>query len=73
MVQRVRDLQIAHADSDTDKVLTISIGGSARLLGADADPAGLLALSDAQPYRAKHSGCGRSCGATLPRSPGTAP
>ena len=70
---RVRDLQIAHTDSDTAKVVTFSVGASARLLGADGDPAGLLALADAQLYRAKHSGRGRACGATLPPSPVTAP
>jgi diguanylate cyclase (GGDEF)-like protein len=63
--QRVRGLQIEHADSDVSNVVTISIGVSMSLPERDGDPTRLLALADAQLYRAKHSGRGRACGAVL--------
>ena len=63
--QRVRGLQIEHADSDVSNVVTISIGISMSLPERDGDPTRLLALADAQLYRAKHSGRGRACGAVL--------
>jgi len=63
--QGVRGLQIEHADSDVSGVVTLSIGVSMGLPDRDGDPARLLALADAQLYRAKHSGRGRACGAVL--------
>jgi len=63
--QRVRGLQIEHADSDVSDAVTISIGVCASLPDRDGDPACLLALADAQLYRAKHGGRGRACGAVL--------
>ena len=63
--QRVRGLQIEHADSDVSNVVTISIGVSMSLPERDGDPTRLLALADTQLYRAKHSGRGRACGAVL--------
>jgi len=54
----VRSLQIAHADSDAAAVVTLSIGVALGKPGRDADPSALLALADAQLYRAKHSGRG---------------
>ena len=63
--QCVRGLQIEHADSDVSNVVTISIGVSMSLPERDGDPTRLLALADAQLYRAKHSGRGRACGAVL--------
>ena len=61
----VRGLQIEHADSDVSGTVTVSIGVSTSLPDRDANPARLLALADAQLYRAKHSGRGRACGAVL--------
>ena len=63
--QRVRALQIDHADSDVCQVVTLSIGVALGLPGFDTDPVDLIALADAQLYRAKHSGRGRACGAVL--------
>lgn len=63
--QSVRGLQIEHADSDVSDAVTLSVGVSASLPDRDGDPAGLLALADAQLYRAKHDGRGRACGAVL--------
>ena len=63
--QCVRGLQIEHADSDVSNVVTISIGVSMSLPERDGDPTRLLALADAQLYRAKHTGRGRACGAVL--------
>ena len=61
----VRGLQIPHAQSDVSDVLTLSIGVSMGLPERDGDPAHLLALADAQLYRAKHGGRARACGAVL--------
>lgn len=61
----VRGLQIEHADSDVSSAVTVSIGVSMGLPDRDGDPIRLLALADAQLYRAKHSGRGRACGAVL--------
>jgi diguanylate cyclase (GGDEF)-like protein len=63
--QIVRGLQVEHVDSDVSDVVTVSIGVSANLPERDGGPARLLALADAQLYRAKHSGRGRACGAPL--------
>ena len=63
--QRVRALQIEHADSDVCNVVTVSVGVSMALPEPDGDAASLLSLADAQLYRAKHSGRGRACGAVL--------
>ena len=67
--QSVRALQIEHADSDVSDAVTISIGVSACLPDRDRDPASLLALADAQLYRAKRGGRGRACGAVLGAKP----
>ena len=61
----VRGLQIEHADSDVSRTVTVSIGVSTSLPDRDGDTARLLALADAQLYRAKHSGRARACGAVL--------
>ncbi|MEP6874253.1 MAG: diguanylate cyclase [Burkholderiales bacterium] len=61
----VRGLQIEHADSDASDVVTVSVGVSMSPPERGGDPARLLALADAQLYRAKHSGRGRACGAVL--------
>ena len=63
--QSVRGLQIEHADSDASNVVTVSVGVSMSPPERGGDPARLLALADAQLYRAKHSGRGRACGAVL--------
>lgn len=60
--QSVRRLQIEHADSDTAKVVTVSLGVSMCLPQSEGDPADLLKLADTQLYRAKHSGRGQACG-----------
>ena len=61
--QQVRALRIEHADSDAAAVVTVSIGLALESPARDADPATLLALADAQLYRAKRGGRGRTCGA----------
>ena len=61
----VRGLQIPHSQSDVSDVVTLSIGVSMGLPERDGDPARLLALADAQLYRAKHGGRARACGAVL--------
>lgn len=63
--QRVRGLQIEHADSDAAKVVTVSIGVASCTLAVAGGPAQLVALADTQLYRAKHTGRGHSCGAKL--------
>jgi diguanylate cyclase (GGDEF)-like protein len=63
--QRVRGLQIEHADSDICNAVTVSIGIATSLPQPEDGPARLLALADAQLYRAKHGGRGRACGALL--------
>lgn len=60
--QRVRGLRIEHADSDVSDAVTLSVGVAVSLPDRDGDPTRLLALADAQLYRAKHSGRGRACG-----------
>ncbi len=61
--RRVRELGIEHAASDVDRVVTVSVGVAAGVPAAGGDAAGLLALADAQLYRAKHGGRGQACGA----------
>ena len=68
MEQSVRGLQIEHADSDAAKVVTVSLGFAMCRPQPEGDPAQLLALADAQLYRAKHGGRGRACGAVLDAS-----
>jgi diguanylate cyclase (GGDEF)-like protein len=63
--QRIRGLQIAHADSDACDVVTVSIGVAVTTPEPDGEPTRLLGLADAQLYEAKRSGRGRSCGAEL--------
>ena len=63
--QRVRALQIEHADSDVCQAVTLSIGVAFGKPESADDSVRLLALADAQLYRAKHSGRGRACGEAL--------
>jgi len=63
--QRVRALQIEHADSDVCNVVSLSVGVAACTPEPEGDPMRLLALADAQLYRAKHTGRGRSCAMAL--------
>ncbi len=63
--QAVRELRIEHAGSDVSSAVTVSIGVSMGLPDRDGAPSRLLALADAQLYRAKHSGRARACGAVL--------
>ncbi len=65
MEKSVRSMQIEHADSDTAEVVTISLGVSVCMPQAYGKVADLLALADAQLYRAKHSGRGQACGEIL--------
>ena len=63
--QAVRALNVAHVDSDVSDMVTVSVGAATAVPERDGHPAPLLALADAQLYRAKHSGRGRACGAEL--------
>jgi diguanylate cyclase (GGDEF)-like protein len=63
--QRVRALQIEHADSDAGNVVTLSVGVAMSVPQPEGDPLRLLGLADVQLYQAKRSGRGRACGAVL--------
>jgi len=64
--QRVRSLQIAHAESPTAPVVTVSVGVASCSGQFFARESELLAWADAQLYRAKHNGRARVEGAPLP-------
>ena len=61
----VRDLAIGHPASAVAEVLTISAGVAVRTPTSQGDAAALLALADAQLYRAKAEGRARACEAVL--------
>ena len=61
----VRDLAIGHPASAVAEVLTISAGVAVRTPTSGGDAAALLALADAQLYRAKAVGRARVCHAVL--------
>ena len=63
--QRVRQLQIEHADSDVCNVVTLSVGVGITVPEPSHNPQRLIALADAQLYQAKHSGRGCALGAIL--------
>lgn len=63
---RVRNQAIAHLDSDTAPVVTISLGVAGRPASTASDADALLAAADAQLYKAKNSGRGRACGEVIP-------
>jgi diguanylate cyclase (GGDEF)-like protein len=63
--QRVRGLEIEHAASDVAAVVTLSVGVAVGQPRSEDEPAAVLALADAELYRAKHGGRGRACGAVL--------
>ena len=69
VVQRVekavRDLTMAHSASSVAAVLTISAGVAVRQPDSQGDASALLALADAQLYRAKSQGRAQSCIAAL--------
>ena len=61
----VRELAIGHPASAVDQALTISAGVAVRTPTSRGDAAALLALADAQLYRAKAEGRARVCHAVL--------
>ncbi len=63
--QQVRGLAIAHSDSGTASVVTISLGVAGRYAGTPGDADALVAAADAQLYKAKNAGRGRACGEIL--------
>ncbi|MCB1049377.1 MAG: diguanylate cyclase [Acidobacteria bacterium] len=60
----VRELAVEHLDSELGTV-TISLGVAGRPANAPGTPEGLLALADAQLYRAKKNGRACACGEIL--------
>jgi len=64
--QEVRKKGIVHADSQAAAVVTISLGVAGRTGHITTDAPSILALADAQLYRAKHAGRARVCGDQLP-------
>jgi len=67
--QRVRGLQIEHADSDVCNTVTLSIGVALSVPEPGDAAERLIALADGQLYQAKHTGRGRACGAVLGAKP----
>jgi diguanylate cyclase (GGDEF)-like protein len=65
--QTVRDLGIAHADSDTASVVTVSIGVCCKPQGGSGSVSELVDQADAQLYKAKHAGRAQVCATTLPQ------
>lgn len=63
--RRVREKGIAHEQSEAAQVVTISLGVTARAGNRSGDASGLLAVADAQLYKAKQAGRGRVCGDAL--------
>ena len=63
--RRVRAENMPHQDLGENGVVTISLGVSARHSSTSADAQVLLAVADAQLYRAKNEGRGRVCGDKL--------
>ena len=61
----VRDLAMDHSASSVAAVLTISAGVAVRQPDSQGDASALLALADAQLYRAKSQGRAQSCIAAL--------
>lgn len=60
--QRIRDKNMPHEHSQTAQIVTISLGVAGMNSNAQATATELLALADAQLYKAKKSGRGRACG-----------
>ena len=60
--QRVRQQAIPHARSEVSPVVTVSLGVASQIADARSGPDALLAVADAQLYKAKRSGRGRACG-----------
>jgi len=58
--QRIADLRIANPFSAISQSLTLSIGGCAAAIGFDGSAERLVALSDAELYRAKRGGRNRT-------------
>lgn len=60
--QSVRDLKIAHENSEVSNIVTISLGVAAVSGNASVNATALLTAADAQLYLAKSSGRARVCG-----------
>lgn len=59
ILDRIRELKIEHADSQTYPCITVSIGGTTQIPTADSLPSGLVSEADIQLYRAKQEGRSR--------------
>ena len=64
--RRVRDLSLAHANSPSDQVVTVSIGVACLDGRKPLSAPDLVRLADAQLYRAKEAGRGRVCAVESP-------
>lgn len=69
MERRVRQLQLPHSGLPGGDVVSVSVGLGTRVSPHSGQATDLLALADAQLQRAKHSGRGQVCCASLETSP----
>ena len=65
MMNAVRAMAVPHAGSKVAEMLTISVGVAVRTPTSQGDAPALLALADAQLYRAKNQGRAQACGTVL--------
>lgn len=65
MIQALFERSLPHADSETARVVTISLGVAVTIPGLERQPDELVAAADAQLYMAKENGRNQVCGQEL--------